>query len=140
MPTTNSVKLIIYACPVGTLENELNNFFESSEAKFGINKAHEYMPHVTLTSFFDLRSRQDIPALIEKLHSIFSQSNAPSEMMNNVRLKGSLGNTIKIAMSCDYLESCLTKFKRKVNDIVSINVKSSNSYHLSLAYGYNDIH
>lgn len=140
MATTNSVKLIIYACPVGILENELNNFFESSEAKFGWNKAHEYMPHVTLTSFFDLRSRRDIPILIEALQSIFSQSNAPSELMNNIKLKGSPDNTIKIAMNCDYLERCLTRFKKKVKDIVSINVRSSDSYHLSLAYGYNNIH
>ncbi|MBD2175523.1 dual specificity protein phosphatase family protein [Pseudanabaena sp. FACHB-1998] len=140
MATTNSVRLIIYACPVGILENELNIFFESSEAKFGLNKVHEYIPHVTLTSFFDLRSRRDIPILIEELHSISSQSNPPSELMNNVRLRGSLGNTIKIAMNCDYLESCLTKFKKKVKNIVSINVKSSNSYHLSLAYGYSDNH
>jgi len=140
MATTNPVKLIIYACPVGILENELNNFFESSEAKLGINKAHEYIPHVTLTSFFDLRSRQDIPDLTEKLHSIFSQSSPPFELMSNVRIKGSLGNAIKIAMNCDYLESCLTRFKRKVRDIVPINVKSSDSYHLSLAHGYNDNH
>lgn len=140
MATTNSVKLIIYACPVGTLENECNNFFESSEAKFGINKAHEYMPHVTLTSFFDLRSRRDIPILIEALHSIFSQSNAPSELMSNVRLRGSLGNTIKIAMNCDYLESCLRRFKQKIQDVASIKVKNSDSYHLSLGYGYSDNH
>jgi protein-tyrosine phosphatase len=136
MATTHPVRLIIYACPVGVLENELNQFFASSEAKFGLNKAHDYMPHVSLTSFFDLRSRRDIPILIEALHSIFSQSNAPFELMNNIRLKSSLGNTIKIVMNCDYLEACLTKFKKKVKDIVSVNVKPSNSYHLSLAYGY----
>jgi len=136
----NSVKLIIYACPVGILEKELNNFFESAESKFGLNTAHDYMPHVTLTSFFDLRSRHDIPILIEALHTIFSQSNPPSELMSNIRLRGSLGNTIKIAMNSDYLETCLTRFKRKVRNIVSINVKSSDSYHLSLAYGYGDEH
>jgi len=140
MATTNSVKLIIYACPVGILENELNNFFESSEAKFGWNKAHEYMPHVTLTSFFDLRSRRDIPIVIEALDSTFSQSNPPSELISNVRIKGSLGNTIKIVMNCDYLESCLRRFKQKIQDVASIKVKNSDSYHLSLGYGYSDNH
>ena len=140
MATTNSVKLIIYACPVGILENELNNFFESSEAKFGWNKAHEYMPHVTLTSFFDLRSRRDIPIVIEALDSTFSQSNPPYELISNVRIKGSLGNTIKIVMNCDYLESCLRRFKQKIQDVASIKVKNSDSYHLSLGYGYSDNH
>jgi hypothetical protein len=45
-------ELIVYACPVGQLADQLEVYFEKSLAVCGANSAHDYMPHCTLTGFF----------------------------------------------------------------------------------------
>jgi hypothetical protein len=46
-------KFIVYACPVGELATQLDTYFEKSRLMCGPNTAHEYMPHCTLTGFFE---------------------------------------------------------------------------------------
>lgn len=46
-------KFILYACPVGELAAQLDSYFEKSRLACGPNSAHNYMPHCTLTGFFD---------------------------------------------------------------------------------------
>ena len=43
---------IVYVCPVGELNQQLELYFIQSRELFGANKAHQYMPHCTLTGFF----------------------------------------------------------------------------------------
>ncbi|ESO97246.1 hypothetical protein LOTGIDRAFT_114998 [Lottia gigantea] len=43
---------ILYLCPVGGLQAELNAFWEKSQNLCGWNGAHAYFPHVTLCGFF----------------------------------------------------------------------------------------
>ncbi len=46
-------KFIVYACPVGELASQLKIYFEISRLLCGPNSAHNYMPHCTLTGFFE---------------------------------------------------------------------------------------
>ncbi|PSN20649.1 hypothetical protein C7271_01085 [filamentous cyanobacterium CCP5] len=46
---------IVYACPVGELADQIQHFFDQSRERFGANAAHQYMPHCTLTGFFEDR-------------------------------------------------------------------------------------
>lgn len=48
------LELIVYACPTGELAAALDSYFRLAKANFGVNPAHHYMPHITLTSFFQL--------------------------------------------------------------------------------------
>ena len=48
----NTRQLILYACPVGELANQLEHYFQASRQHCGENSAHRYMPHCTLTGFF----------------------------------------------------------------------------------------
>lgn len=45
-------QFIIYACPVGELNQQIEDYFQKSLSLCGENKAHKYMPHCTLTGFF----------------------------------------------------------------------------------------
>ncbi len=46
-------KFIAYACPQGTLAEQLQAYLDHSRERIGRNAAHAYMPHCTLTAFFE---------------------------------------------------------------------------------------
>ena len=48
----NNYQFIIYACPVGKLNSQLQAYFSKTRELFGEDTAHKYMPHCTLTGFF----------------------------------------------------------------------------------------
>jgi ubiquitin-associated SH3 domain-containing protein len=44
--------LIVYACPVGELADQVAAFYDKSLREVGRNAAHDYMAHITLVGFF----------------------------------------------------------------------------------------
>jgi ubiquitin-associated SH3 domain-containing protein len=45
-------ELIVYACPVGELNEKIEAYFRKTRDVCGANSAHNYMPHCSLTGFF----------------------------------------------------------------------------------------
>jgi len=45
---------ILYLCPVGQLQQEFLDFWQKSYQECGWNRAHNYFPHITLCSFFQV--------------------------------------------------------------------------------------
>ena len=80
-------KLILYACPTGPLAMQIAAYYAESLQACGPNAAHAYMPHISLTGFFQdeptaipdyvallealLRTQDPIAVLVERL--IFSE-------------------------------------------------------------------
>lgn len=50
---SDKTPFILYACPVGELGQQLETYFAKSLGQCGPNTAHQYMPHCTLTGFFE---------------------------------------------------------------------------------------
>ena len=45
-------EFIVYACPLGTLGNQLDEYMEQTLYRCGRNGAHKSDPHVTLCQYF----------------------------------------------------------------------------------------
>mgnify|MGYP006267049955 CR=1 FL=1 len=79
-------KYIVYACPVGELAGQLHNFFEQSRERFGANAAHKYMPHCSLTGFFEDRTLA-MPIYAQTLHRAYMRA-YPSRPRPVIEVKG----------------------------------------------------
>lgn len=67
-----SVWCIVYLIPRGSIKQSLDKYYEES-IKLCKNKAHDYFPHVTLTSWFPL-STTDVPNAAKALHHIVKEA------------------------------------------------------------------
>ena len=72
MDSNNSLQFIIYACPVGELNTQIETYFAESH-QYGENKAHKYMPHCTLTGFFT-EDFDAIPSYLQALDTAYTSA------------------------------------------------------------------
>lgn len=70
-------QLILYACPVGELATQIEQYFQESQKRYGRNSAHAYMPHCTLTGFFEKGKDGDIVEhYAQSLSQVFTEHRA----------------------------------------------------------------
>lgn len=63
---------IVYACPVGVLAEQIESYFRESQRRCEPNAAHAYMPHCTLTGFFQDEKRA-LPGYVYALESALNR-------------------------------------------------------------------
>lgn len=130
-------KLIVYACPVGPLGDQLNHFFVESEQRCGRNEAHRYMPHCTLTGFFydDVSS---IPVYVSALAASRErlQPTQPTPVARVVEmiLNGSFHH---LRLVSPWLQELSLDFVHTVSSPTRVGaLKPKSDLHVSLAYRF----
>jgi hypothetical protein len=129
--------IIVYACPLGPLAAQLDRYFAAARDACGPNTAHEYMPHVTLTGFFQ-DAPEALPSYAAALEAARERAAAtrPEEplevtgMALNVEFHGLLleGAWLK-RLVADFAASAGSPPRREA-------IRLKEWLHLSLAYGF----
>ena len=130
-------QFIIYACPVGKLNRQIENYLQKSLSLCGENKAHKYMPHCTLTGFFN----DDIGSLNYYLEAL---GKAYLEAKNNLDLSIAIeqltfnDNWHGLELQAEGLKQLIANFaEREKSPTSTEKLRLKDWLHLSLAYDFN---
>ena len=131
-------QLIVYACPVGKLNSQLEDYFSKSLRLYGANKAHKYMAHCTLTGFFsdDLSS---IPIYIQALDTAYTEAKN-NNLSLDIKIKQLTfsDNWHGLELQADGLKKLIANFASIENSATrQEKLRLKDWLHLSLAYDFN---
>ncbi len=131
----NHCQYIIYACPVGELNTQLETYFAQSYKLFGENKAHKYMPHCTLTGFFTVKSNS-VALKIQALDRAYREAKnlALAVTINQLTFKE---NWHGLELQADGVKQLISNFAQLENaSNLPDKLRLKDWLHLSLAYGF----
>ena len=126
-------KFIVYACPVGELNTQLELYFQTSQIECGKNAAHKYMPHCTLTGFFedDLTA---IPIYTKALNKALSKHPNPAIKVLNLTFKSEWHG---LELYSPILKQLIIDFAFLANSPTrKADLRLKDWLHLSLAYEF----
>ncbi|WP_129672115.1 hypothetical protein [Candidatus Chloroploca sp. Khr17] len=131
-------RLIVYACPLGPLAEQIAAFYDASRAQFGPNKAHAYPPHITLTGFFQDEAAA-IPVYASALAAAWTtamvQRPDPPVIVTELACTEAFHGLLIVS---PWLESLTADFAaRAVSPTRHEAIRLKSQLHLSLAYGFN---
>ena len=134
----NLGKFIIYACPVGKLNEQLEVYFQKSLNLCGKNTAHNYMPHCTLTGFFSDRLNS-IPIYLQALdQAYFEAKNNNLSLDIKIKQLTFNQNWHGLELQANSLKELIANFAQLENSpSCSEELRLKDWLHLSLAYDFN---
>ena len=130
-------KFIVYACPVGELAHQLAMYFEKSRRMCGHNSAHDYMPHCTLTGFFEDKVSA-APAYTQKLARSYKRLKR-SQPHPAIEIKGLAfrSDWQGLELASDWLKKVMVDFACTATSPTRTSpLRLKEWLHLSLAYDF----
>jgi len=134
-------KLILYACPTGPFADQIQDYFEQSKQQCGENAAHAYMPHCTLTGFFE-DEESAIPIYITAVKAAIAthQKQMPSPPIQ-VQSLDFRAHWHGLTLQSDWLNRLVADFAEKADSPTrSELLRLKDWLHLSLAYDFQPQH
>ncbi|HEY9767115.1 MAG TPA: hypothetical protein V6C71_01245 [Coleofasciculaceae cyanobacterium] len=132
----NHCQYIIYACPVKDLNTQLETYFAQSLKLFGENTAHKYMPHCTLTGFFN--APLSLVALyLQALDRAYIEAKNNLALDINIKQLTFKENWHGLELRADGVKQLISHFARLENSLTRPEkLRLKDWLHLSLAYGF----
>lgn len=135
----NISQFILYACPVGDLAAQLDRFFRVSKERCGSNAAHSYMPHCTLTGFFQ-DDAGAVPHYCQTLDQVMAaglMSHPASVSPVTITQMTFCPNWYGLELESDLLKHLTQQFaQRERSPTRREPLRLKEWLHLSLAYGF----
>ena len=134
-----SCQLILYACPTGSLAYQIEDYLQDSQKRWGINKAHQYMPHCTLTGFFH-DQEEAIALYLQTLESLMLEAlKTPAKIqITDLLFKTDWHG---LMLESPWLQSLTQAFAEKANSPTRMEALRLKTWlHVSLAYGFDPEH
>jgi hypothetical protein len=122
-------ELILYACPLGPLADAIEAYWATVLATLGPNRAHEYMPHVTLTGFF----HDDVASVDHHLATLGALVAGEPPPSGDVSVTGSLFEPHHhlLTVAAPWCAALAKSFGQGTP-----GVRVKDQLHISLAYGF----
>lgn len=129
-------QFILYACPVGKLGQQLETYLEESLKLCGANTAHQYMPHCTLTGFFE-DTEQAATGYVEALKAALTQQLPQPIPVAKTEQLSFHNNWYGLELTAPWFQSVAQAFAALVNSPNPLRLKTW--LHVSLAYGFEPV-
>ncbi|XP_033345425.1 protein UBASH3A homolog [Bombus vosnesenskii] len=125
---------VLYACPTGELAEQLMRFWSESK-ELVWNGTHNYVPHITLVSFFKAPD-ESTEELVNALESIVNQD----ELSDNIELEtyvspNFMGLFVK-EVNTEWLKNIAICYANKLSSLGISAEPQIKSLHLTLAYQF----
>ncbi|MEM6450891.1 MAG: hypothetical protein AAF703_11305 [Cyanobacteria bacterium P01_D01_bin.105] len=139
-------QLILYACPTGPLAEQIETYFKYARQQCGDNAAHAYMPHCTLTGFFE-DEESALPTYIKAMEKVIAthqphisknQRSKPSVLIQSLSFRPDWHGLV---LQADWLKHRVRNFAEQANSPTRTEaIRVKDWLHLSLAYGFRAEH
>ena len=129
-------KFIVYACPIGELAKQLEDYFEQSQRICGKNAAHHYMPHCTLTGFFQ-DAEAAIPIYLQALDRTLTKAQPYPRPAVTITQMTFRPDWHGLELRSDWLAQQVVDFANSVHSPTRLEeLRLKTWLHLSLAYKF----
>ncbi|XP_017892863.1 protein UBASH3A homolog isoform X2 [Ceratina calcarata] len=132
--TDNHRQYVLYACPTGELAEQLVRFWSESKELIW-NGAHNYIPHITLVSFFKAPD-ESTEELVNTLETVINQMKLPDNIELETYISPNFMGLFVKQGDTEWLKHIAIRYTNKLSSLGISAEPQIKSLHLTLAYQF----